>query len=370
MRKPLIRASSNAVFLDGSILFVRDGILTAQRFDTRKLEVTGDPIPLAEQRVEFDDITARAFFSASHDGTLLLQTGEGPGPGELRWFDRAGKALDSVGKPQRYGQISISPDGRYVAYSVVPRQNIWMIDLARNVNSRLTFASARELAPVWSPDGTRLVFSSDRDSKVANLWIKDLRTGAEERLVVSDNNKTASDWSADGQYLFYTEHGRGTTRNDIYYYSFAEKKSYPYLTSPFAEGAARMSPDGKWVAYQSSESPPWQIYVAPFPATGAKWQVSGQVGVRPSWRQDGKEIFFHVRGVLHSVPIRLGAVPEIGQPVAMFPVQWGGVQSWDAARDGQRFLVNSRIGDAPPPAPLTLVQHFDAELRRAFDQRK
>ncbi|HUP49737.1 MAG TPA: protein kinase, partial [Thermoanaerobaculia bacterium] len=306
VRKPLIRASSNAAFLDGSILFVRDGILTAQRFDTRKLEVTGDPIPLAEQRVEFDDITARAFFSVSRNGTLLLQTGEGAGPGELRWFDRTGKALESAGKPQRHGQISISPDGRYVAYSIVPRQNIWMYDLARNVNSRVTFASAREVAPVWSPDGTRLVFSSDRDANVANLWIKDLRTGAEEQLVVSESNKIATDWSTDGQFLFYTDQRRGWTRADIHYYSFAEKKSYPYLVTPFNEATARMSPDGKWVAYQSSESPPWQVYIAPFPPTGAKWQVSANVGVRPSWRADGKELFFHARGVLHSVAIRLG----------------------------------------------------------------
>ncbi|HUP35212.1 MAG TPA: hypothetical protein VNC82_07150, partial [Candidatus Limnocylindria bacterium] len=162
------------------------------------------------------------------------------------------------------------------------------------------------MAPVWSPDGTRLVFSSDRDAMVANLWIKDLRTGAEEQLVASESNKIATGWSTDGQFLFYTDQRRGTNRADIYYYSFAEKKSHPYLVTPFNEATARMSPDGKWVAYQSSESPPWQVHIAPFPPTGAKWQVSANVGVRPSWRADGKELFFHARGVLHSVAIRLG----------------------------------------------------------------
>jgi serine/threonine protein kinase/Tol biopolymer transport system component len=369
MRKPLIHATSNAAYYEGWILFVRDQILMAQKFDTKKLEISGDPIALPEQRIEFDAITGRAFFSVAANGTLLYETGEGIRQTQLTWIERSGKAVGTAGEAQSYGQVALSNDGRYVAYSLLPRQSIWMYDVARGIKTRITNTKSRDYAPVWSPDGTKIVFSSNRGGRAYDLYLKDMRTGAEELLLASDKDKTPTSWSRDGQYIFYNLANLGPNKIDIGYFSFADHKPHVYLATPFLEVSARFSPDGKWVAYNSTESPPTQVYVAPFPPTGAKWQVSSRAGGAPHWRADGKELYYYMTGKIVAVPIKLSTTPEIGQATPLFDVHFGLSLSWDVAADGQKFLVNSRGGETAAPAPLTLVQHFDAELRQAEEKR-
>ena len=369
MRKPLIHASSYVAYYDGWILYVRDQILIAQRFDAKKLQITGEPIVLPEQQVEYDAITGRTFFSVSTNGSLLYETGEGLPQSQLAWFDRNGKPAGLAGETQKYGSVALSPDGRFVAYSLLPRQNLWIHDIARDVKTRVTFAKSRDWSPVWSSDSSKIAFASNRGARAYDLYVRDVRTGGEQAIVVSDRDKTPTGWSRDGQTLLYTVATGGANKNDIFYYSFADRSSHPYLTTPFAETNARFSPDGKWVAYQSTDVPPWQIYIAPFPPNGTKWQASSKLGVFPHWSADGKELFYATTGKIVAVPITLSSTPDIGQPVPLFDVHYGTAPTWDVTADGRKFLVNSRIGEAPPPAPLTLVQHFDTELRQAEEKR-
>jgi len=370
MRKPLIHATSNAAYYDGWILFVRDQILMAQRFDAKTLETSGDPIALPEQRIEFDGITGRAIFSIATDGTLVYETGEGLRQTQLTWVERSGKTLQTIGEPQPFGQVSLSNDGRYVAYSLLPRQSIWMYDIGRGITTRITNSKSRDSAPIWSPDGTKIVFSSNRTGHAYDLYVYDTRTAAEELLLASDKDKIPTSWSPDGQYILYNLLSLGPNRVDIGYFSFADHKAHVYLATPFVEVGARFSPDGKWVAYSSSESPPLQLYIAPFPPTGAKWQVSSRSGGTPHWRGDGKELYYYSAATkILAVPIHLSTPPEIGQTVTLFDVHFGLTPTWDVTADGQRFLINSRGGDTAGPAPLTLVQHFDTELREAEEKR-
>ena len=370
MRKPLIHATSNAVYHDGWILFVRDQILMAQRFDPKKLEISGDPIALPEQRIEFDGITSRAFFSIAANGTLLYETGQGIRQTQLTWVDRSGKAVGTVGEAQPYGQLALSNDGRYVAYSLLPRQSIWMYDISRGVKTRITNTKSRDNAPIWSADGTKIVFSSHRTGRAYDLYVKDMRTGAEELLLASDKDKIPTSWSPDGQYILYNLLNLGSNRVDIEYFSFADHKPHVYLATPFVEVSGRFSPDGKWVAYSSTESLPLQVYIAPFPPTGAKWQVSSRSGGISRWRGDGKELYYYsaVAEKIVAVPIHLSTPPEFGQATTLFDVHFGLTPTFDVAADGQKFLVSSRGGDTVAPAPLTLVQHFDAELRQGEEK--
>jgi Tol biopolymer transport system component len=288
----------------------------------------------------------------------------------MTWFDRAGKPVGSIGEPQRYGQVALSRDGRYAAYSVIPRQNIWMFDVARGVKTRLTFASAPEVAPLWSPDGTRIVYSSNRSGRSVDLYLKDLRNGAEQPLVISNRDKRANSWSRDGQTIFYSETDPSPTKGDISYFSFVDHKPHACIAGPASEGWPQISPDGKWIAYVSNENPSANVYLAPFPPTGAKWQVSTKLGSRLRWRGDGKELYFDSLSNIWAVPITLSATPDIGQATALFSIHFAGSPTWDVTADGQKFLINSPVGKAPPPAPLTLVQHFDTELRHAEERRE
>jgi len=372
MRKPLIHATSTAVYYDGWILFVRDQILMAQRFDPKKLELSGDPITLPEQRVEFDAITGRSLFSIASNGTLLYETGEGIRQSQLTWVERSGKPVGSAGEAQPYGGFALSNDGRYLAYGLLPRQSIWVYDIARGAKTRVTSTKSRDHSPIWSPDGTKIVFASNRGGRAYDLYLEDLRTGAEQLLIASDKDKTPTSWSLDGKYILYNQANLGPNRVDIEYFSFVDHMPHVYLATPFIEVSGRFSPDAKWVAYTSLESPPAQTFVAPFPPTGAKWQVSSRGGANPRWRADGKELYYYLASTqkIIAVPIKLSMPPEIGQSTTLFDVNFGLSPSWEVAADGKKFLVNSRGGDTAAPAPLTLVQHFDTELRQAEEKRE
>jgi len=252
--------------------------------------------------------------------------------------------------------------------------NIWQFDLVRNVKTRITFHNGVENFPLWSPDGRTMIFSTYAGRGA--LVLKDLTTGAEQELLPFSQGRAqgATSWSADGQRILYQTAGL-KTGTDIWWMSLNDRKRYPYLVTPFSEGGARFSPDGRWVAYHSDESGTLQIYIAPFPSTGAKWQVSTSGGVVPRWRADGKELFYYVQSPARSivaVPISLGTTPEIGKSVPLFQIAPGGSNSsfYDVTSDGRRLLINTRIGEEPPPAPLILMQHFDNELRAAEEHRQ
>jgi len=371
MRKALVSRADDPHYWNGTLLFVRDQVLTAQRFDPKRLELSGDVVQLKEQPIETTTF-AKSIVSIAGDGTLLYQTGSQPRETQLTWFDRSGKEIGKIGEPARYGMPKLDADGRQVAAFIgaFPNGNIWTFDLTRGVKSRVTFGSGFDFSPLWSPDGRKLAYMSTEKSGF-RLLLKDLTNGGEEELFKGggQGNSAVTSWSADGRLILFNF--GATTRSDIWWMSLDERKPHLYLGTPFVETAARFSPDGKWVAYQSNESGNPEIYIAPFPPTGAKWQVSSGRGASPRWRGDGQELFYvtpTVTVMFMAVPIRLGATPEIGQAAKLFSVPINNPNSgvYDVTRDGQRFLVNARMGEEPPPQPLILLQHFDRELAEAL----
>ena len=376
MRKPLASAGSQPLFLNGWLLFVRDGTLHAQRLDTKQLRVVGEPVGLPEQRIDLDFNQSRSSVSVSPSGTLVYQAGSAAPETILTWFDRAGKELGSAGEPALHGGVALSPDGRFVCvgYQTTGTQsNLWSIDLGRGVKTRLTFGNSRDRSPVFSPDGTRLVYAATLpDSKARyELRLKDLRTGSDTLLLKREEYVFSNSWSPDGRSILVTARGDGP-QSDLFVLNIADGKMQPYFRNVGGVRVARFSPDGKWIAYVSGESGRPEVYVAPFPATGAKWQVSQNGGAGPRWRSDGKELFF---GSPHdfrlmAASITLGPEPVIGRPEPLFQTRPGsGVPAfYDITPDGKRFLVATAVSDAPPE-PLTLVQHFDQVLRAETERR-
>jgi serine/threonine protein kinase/Tol biopolymer transport system component len=365
--KPLVSRAGEPHYADGMLLFVRGGVLSAQPFDAKTLELSADAAPLHEQQIDSIPLISKSVVSVARNGTLIYQTVNRQRTSQLTWFDRSGKMLGTVGGPGSYQVFSLSPDQKSVAVSFA--RNIWSFDLVRGVNTRLTFGNDYDFSPIWSPDGRKLIYVSISSRGEARLVLKDLGSGNEQELMSADlaiANLRATSWSSDGTTILYNRPGK-TTRADIWWISLAERKPHLYLGTPADETTARFSPDGKWVAYVSEDSSNLEVYVAPFPPTGAKWQVSTGGGLQPHWRGDGNELFFVATGTpaaMMAVPIHLGATPEIGQAVKLFGFHRPG--QYDVTSDGQRFLLDVHVGEEPPPPPIILLQHFDRELRAAL----
>ncbi|MBI3666286.1 MAG: serine/threonine-protein kinase [Acidobacteria bacterium] len=371
----------------GYLLFVREGTLMAQRFNPDRLELSGEPFPVVE-RVTDPDPNSTAFYSVSANGVLAHWT-SGATNAQLVWFDRGGKRLGTVGAP---GDAipSLSPDQKRVAVQRGPSANtdIWLLDLARSTASRFTFDPAVDEAPIWSPDGSRIVFDSNRDSNVANLYQKaSSGVGNEELLLKSGESKYPCDWSSDGRFIVYTSFN-AKTGYDLWVLPMeGDRKPFPFLQTQFFEGDGRFSPDGQWMAYLSNESGRMEVYVQPFnprpggPAEGApsgpggKWQVSTAGGWWPSWRRDGKELFyiappFSADGKLMAVDVKAVATKsraafEAGVPKALFDTRIPNIPipPYAAAPDGRRFLVNTTAGEEKARS-LTVAINWQAGLKR------
>jgi dipeptidyl aminopeptidase/acylaminoacyl peptidase len=375
LRKPLVSASSQPLWYDGRLLYTREGNLIAQRLDAASLTLTGDPVTVPEGQIRTDAAYSRSVVSVSEHGTLLYQTGAYIEDSDLTWFDRTGKRVGTLSDRQPYGHLAL--DARGTAAVVALRglhPNLWMVDLARGVKTRLTF-NHRDQAPVWSPDGNQLAYASVRQSPQTQLelTVMTLATHTERQFRLADRgDKIPTSWSPDGRMIFYTATNRdSSTGSDIHYMTLADGQSHVYVASQPDETQPRVSPDGRFVAYQSRESGRWQVYIAPFPPTGARWQVSPDGGVVPRWREDGKELFYVAAGdTMTAVPIHLGATPTIATPESLFrfrsamPTPTG----WDVTPDGQRFLINGFVNEEPRQQPLTLVQNFGTVLRAAERQ--
>ncbi|HEY0142100.1 MAG TPA: protein kinase [Thermoanaerobaculia bacterium] len=378
MHRSIAPGTSQPLYYDGFLLTVRQGALIAQRFDAEALELRGDPIVLSERAISMSAALTRSHFTVSASGprsasgphsasgTLLYQTGKLEAETQLVWYDRTGKELGVVGAPQPYSSLSLSPDGNGIAASTSTAANsVWIYDATRGVRTRLT-AGEYDIWPVWSRDGRSVAFSSRRPGYL-DIYIREVATGVERPAAVSEMDKIATSWSPDGTMIFYDALGLASG-SDIRYVTVADRKSHPYAATQFLESSAKMSPDGKWIAFQSNESGQPEIYVAPFPPTGAKWTVSQNGGITPRWRGDGRELFFiqpSNQNVM-AVPVALGATPEIGKPVPLFRIRVSSaVVPWDVSADGQRIIAAVHRGPEPTREPMTLVQNFDVALREA-----
>ncbi len=346
----------------GYLLFVQGGTLLAQRFDTAKLVTRGEPVALASSVATFNQVPSWGWFSASDTGRVAWLSGQGTQV-QLEWVDRTGRRIGALGEPGIYGQIALSPDGRRVVAEVADADNrfdLWTIDVARGVGSRLTSDPANERDPVWSPDGHELVFSTDATGD-QNLLRKGLE-GPEPPAPLRDGigqtagqRDIAKEWVREGNTLLYLTIGPERT---LWAASLDGGGPPEALVKGFAVDQPRVSPDGRWLAYISTESGRFEVYVQPFRRRGERLRVSANGGGQPRWRGDGKELFYiGLDGSLMAVEVRSGATGlELGMPQTLVVaktfaavLEGSDYTDYGVTPDGQRFLVKRPVEGSERP---------------------
>jgi len=245
--------------------------------------------------------------------------------------------------------------------------DLWIYEVARGLRTRFTFDPRPDNSPVWSPDGTRVAFSSIRKGDF-DLYIKSYTTpGEEELLLQAEYDQVPMSWSPDGQYLAYCNRGVPGTGSDIWVLPlFGDRQPIRFLQTGFLEDGPQFSPDGRWIAYVSNESGRQEVYVAPFPGPGWKLQISTVGGSKPRWRQDGREIYYLAEeNRITAVGFgQKGSTFEVGSATPLFPIRTQRLGSvYLVSPDGQRFLVNTEF-EEQVSSPLTLVLNWTADLKK------
>ena len=376
--KFLVHSETAGVYAwPGYLLYLDGDTLLARAFDPAHLEVKGEPLTLASH------VGRSAAFnvavSASGTGTLahaaaILQHER------LTWFDRAGNSLGVVGTTGDYPDFRLSPKGETLAVSVVDPKSwnpdIWLIDLSRSSLSRFTVGTALNASPLWAPDGSRILFRTNRNG-ATELYGKSAGGGGNEDAELTQATQLAagiespnlvpSDWSPDGRYLIGNIPQK-MTGYDLWLIPLAgDRKPVRFLDSPGDQLHANFSPNGHFVAYSSDESGRFQVYVQTIPLSDRKWQVSTNGGYEPRWKADGREIYY-LSDDRKLMAVTVSAGPSFGVPKALFQTRIPqGVISrrthYVPTPDGSRFLINTQTDEAPPNR-ITIVLNWQVELGR------
>ena len=372
----LLTGATQARYANGHLLFVQNGTLTAQPFDTERMELHGAPFPMVEDLKLFTGgaTGATAVFSVSDNGVLVYQAALRT-ESRLVAFDRAGTELGRVTAPADYADVALSPDGDRVAVSMRDpagsTRDLWMYDVHGGRGQRLTFGPNDEFAPVWSPDGTRLLFSSMTRSGV-DLHIKDVNSAGDPVRLEVDTlgfGRFAADWSRDGRHIMYIGGGRAIARSDLWVAPVASARSArALLESAFVETHGRFAPGGRWFVYTSNETGTLEVYADRFPERGAKRLVSMGGGGWPRWAGKGNEILY-LSADNHLMSAAVQATADrlhVGAPRPLFalrarPPARLDAYCYDVSPDGRRFVVNTLIEDTTPTA-ITLVLNWTAAL--------
>lgn len=365
-KRLITRARGNAAYAaPGYLLFYRDQTLFAQPFSAKNFTLSGEPTALLTD-IQFSPRISRAVFGVTSNAILVAQKTGDTGVSQLLWFDRKGQQVGMVPRPGIYGNAELSPNGKFLAADVTDsasqNTDIWTYDLETNSSKRLTFDPSIDSMPVWSPDGKRLVFASNRELKF-DLFLKDAN-GAQEEKPIPDisTDRFPNDWSHDGKYIIYE---RGL---DLWFVTLPELKASQFLKASASIKSARFSPDGRWVAYASNESGRWEIYVTSFPDAHGKWQVSNEGGDQPRWRSDGKELFYLAPDSrLMAATVTTGASFDAGMPTPLFQanprelVATSEQVSYDVTADGQKFLINTQLRSGT--LSMSIVLNWTAKLK-------
>jgi eukaryotic-like serine/threonine-protein kinase len=372
----LLEGISSAKYANDHVLFVRSGRLMAQRFDVGRLRLAGDPIQLAEGVQEGGGGGGGysvGAFSVSANGVLAYQSVL-PARMQLVWFDRNGQRLTLLGSEADYADITLSRDGTRAAVSMLDAttgtRDIWTYDVARGLSDRITSDPADDFAPVWSPSGDRLAFSSAREGRVDLFTVKSTGLGGESRIATPalDVGKFAASWSPASDALVFIAGGRVIARSDIWAVGVnGAPEPYALLQSPAIETQARLSPDGRWLAYVMNVSSRLEVYVQPFPGSGPGRRVSVDGGRYPQWRRDSSEIFFLAPDDrLMAAAIELTPTEaRVGTIRPLFKFQFLRYRldayPYDVSPDG-RFLVNTLVEETP--TTLSLLTNWPAAVVR------
>src|SRR6185503_18705708 len=277
----------------------------------------------------------------------------------------------SIGESDNYASITLSPDGRRVVAGMLDadgrQSDLWLIDLSRGTKSRLTFHAQSDGDPLWSPDGKRIVFTSNRagDGHVHLYETAPSAAGDDQLLLSTDADDIPTSWSRDGKHILFMRFRNGA-RGSVWLLPVGEREAKQLLqSSAFDQAAATFSPNGRFIAYTSDESGKFEVYVQPFPVSGEKWMISSGGGFLPLWRDDGKELFYVTAdGRMMSAEIKSdGAFDSVvTKPLFQIDIKRAPGYPYAVTPDGSRFLVNTSV-EATNPAPMTLVLNWPATLK-------
>jgi Tol biopolymer transport system component len=361
----------------GWLIFFQNDVLVAQAFDAVKLSVSGEPIPIVTGAKQALGGSRR--FSVSDNGVLLWQ-GQWQRDYQLVWYDRAGKQLGTIDAPVRAGvgqSPMLSPDGKRlvvrrltgaVATGTNPGagSNLWVVDLEKGTGLRIT--SNFSQTPVWSPDGSRIVYNNGK-----NIAVKAANGSGDEEIILQRTGFPTA-WSPDGRFIIFRERGVKTRLDMWVLQMFGERKEFQLSTSPFDEQTPQLSPDGRWLAYASDESGNYEIYVQSFSADGKlgadKKVISTGGGKIPVWRRDGSELFFIAPdGQMMAASVKTGGTdfqfdaPKPLFETRMLDLEGGLYHEYDVSPDGQKFLIGTLVGDSKVQPP-TVILNWPALLKK------
>jgi serine/threonine-protein kinase len=383
-RRVVIALATDARYVPmGHVVYANRGTLTAVPFDVATLAAAGRPLHLAGDVAEGP--TGLAQFATASSGALVYVPKDAVDGSVLRtlvWVDRQGREEPINAPARQYVDPRLSPDGTRVALEI--ESDIWILDLPDLRLTRLTADPTFELVPIWTPDGGHVIFSSGRSGRSTlgplNLFRQAADgTGTMERLTgAAAARQVPYAVTPDGTALIFREHSTDPSADpgDILLMSMADRRvSKPLVQTKFREMNAELSPDGRWLAYQSNESGRDEIYVRPFPdVSAAKWQVSSSGGMRPLWARNGLELFYESARALMRLPLTTGSTFEYGTPSKLFdgPYFFNLIERmYDVSPDGSRFLMikEQRPSDQPAPSARLIIVRTFAALRRRVPQK-
>jgi eukaryotic-like serine/threonine-protein kinase len=363
----------------GRLLYLRDTTLMAQPFDPIALRLTGDAVPIAENVMVLS--TDSAAFSVSDTGVLIYRTGElATERSKILWLNRKGETLSEAAPEDFYSSMRISPDGTRVALgrrNIIRQDDQWVLDFSRGPGAmtRLTFDTARETWPVWSPDGHEIAFGANPTGSYELYRKAASGAGAPQQLTVATAaasagaGKRPSDWSRDGKFLIYTD-SDPVSGDNIWALRLdtSPGSAMAIRSSRFQEFDGHLSRDSQWIAYISNESGREEVFVQAFTGDGGRAQASSMGGRAPRWHPNGRELFYYNDESGYLMSVRVSAVNgtiTTGTPSQVFPIRLprGVTAPWDIAPDGERFLVQ-QLQPRPRRPPLTVVTNWQATVAK------
>jgi Tol biopolymer transport system component len=370
-RQRLVQGGRRRVYAGGHLLFVREGTLFAQPFDPKRAVLGGEPVAIAPSVSTWTNNEGYGWFAVSPAGTLAYFSGAGVrGQVQLAWVDRSGRQITTVGAPGNFGQIALSPDERHVALEMAAPRNefdLWVMDIARGVASRVTSASGSERDPVWARDGRSLAFIA-RTPNGASLRLKGLRASDPESVIeagAGPDEYVPETWVPDGDTLLVTRRN-AKDEQTVWAAPLKGGTAEPVL-SGFRFDEPQVSPDGRWLAYVSNESGQDEVYVEPFRREGDRVRISVKGGGQPKWRADGRELFLTTpTNRLLAVQVRAaGERLDVSLPADLFEIrglQGSGYDDYAPSSDGQRFLIKVPVEQDQKPV-LNVVTNWTSLLR-------
>jgi len=360
----------------GHLIYAQGESLIAVPFDPKRLEIAGAAVPV-EEGVLQSTATGAAQYSLSATGSLVYVPGREITGRKLVWVSRNGTEQPLSAPVRKYATPRLSPDGGRVAVTVDDQvRQVWLYDLSRETLTRLTFEGSISAVPVWTPDGKRIAFQSNKEGPLNIFWQLADGSGGLERLTASEHLNAPTSFSPDGQLLAFIEVAPATgidnwilRLSDPSPGSGQVRKSQPFMRTPFNEAAPRFSPDGHWMAYVSDESGRYEVFVQPYPGPGGKWQISTEGGTEPVWNPTGREIFYRTGDKMMSVDIATKPGFTAGKPRMLFQGPYtpteGTVPWYDISPDGQRFLMVKPSDPAgAAPTQINVVLNWFEELKQ------